>query len=221
MDTITKAKWKKLHKDYKGMIDGKPHMLKNVDGATRLVPVKIVNEDTSNIKSTLDNAEQMLSKMSVKKKSTKLFDLIDQIDNTGINSGKAEQLSSSQRGRFLKLRADYVNQSADELVSNAKKKLKILRNTLKEDVSYSSSRDIGDIRFKVIDKADSLSYVLLPKTSNEFDKVKLMQDKYNFSDGDIQKMLASYLSKPGMDLEIDTSYRGAGFGLKLVKPKLG
>jgi hypothetical protein len=44
MDTITKEKWAKTHKDYKMMRNGVPHILKMVNGATTLVPVKIVKE---------------------------------------------------------------------------------------------------------------------------------------------------------------------------------
>jgi hypothetical protein len=44
MDTITKEKWAKTHKDYKMMRNGVPYILKMVNGATTLVPVKIVKE---------------------------------------------------------------------------------------------------------------------------------------------------------------------------------
>lgn len=92
---------------------------------------------------------------------------------------------------------------------------------LNEDATYPASRDIGDIRFRIVDKLDTLQYALIPKTSKDLDKMSELKSKYNFSDGDIQQILASYLSKPGMDLEPDYSYRGAGYGVKLIKPKLG
>lgn len=41
METIKKEEWKKLHRDYKEIIDGQRYILKMVNGATCLVPVKL------------------------------------------------------------------------------------------------------------------------------------------------------------------------------------
>lgn len=41
METITKSGWRKLHKDYKAIIDGQRYILKLVNGGTCLVPVRI------------------------------------------------------------------------------------------------------------------------------------------------------------------------------------
>lgn len=45
MEKITKSQWKKLHKDYKTIIDGQRYILKLVNGATCLVPVKVVKDE--------------------------------------------------------------------------------------------------------------------------------------------------------------------------------
>lgn len=41
-DTITMQQWKKLHKDYKTIINGLHYILKNTENGTCLVPVKII-----------------------------------------------------------------------------------------------------------------------------------------------------------------------------------
>lgn len=48
METITKSKWKLLHKDYKTIIDGQRYILKLVAGATCLVPVKLIADKEAN-----------------------------------------------------------------------------------------------------------------------------------------------------------------------------
>ncbi len=44
METITKSEWKALHRDYKEIINGQRYILKLVNGATCLVPVKVVDD---------------------------------------------------------------------------------------------------------------------------------------------------------------------------------
>ena len=41
LETITKKKWKELHKDYKEIIDGIPYILKLENCGTCLVPVRL------------------------------------------------------------------------------------------------------------------------------------------------------------------------------------
>lgn len=45
METITKSKWKALHRDYKSIINGQRCILKLVNGGTCLVPVKVINDE--------------------------------------------------------------------------------------------------------------------------------------------------------------------------------
>lgn len=44
METITKSKWKALHRDYKAIIDGQRYILKLVNGDTCLVPVNVIDD---------------------------------------------------------------------------------------------------------------------------------------------------------------------------------
>ena len=44
METITKSEWRKLHKDYKDIINGQRYILKLEKGGTCLVPVKLVED---------------------------------------------------------------------------------------------------------------------------------------------------------------------------------
>lgn len=44
MEEIKKSEWKKLHRDYKEIIDGQRYILKLANGTTCLVPVKVVND---------------------------------------------------------------------------------------------------------------------------------------------------------------------------------
>lgn len=41
VETITKAEWKKLHKDYKTIIDNQRYILKLTNSGTCLVPVRL------------------------------------------------------------------------------------------------------------------------------------------------------------------------------------
>lgn len=45
METITKSEWRKLHKDYKEIINSQRYILKLVNGGTCLVPVKVINDE--------------------------------------------------------------------------------------------------------------------------------------------------------------------------------
>lgn len=45
MEIITKSDWKKLHRDYKTIIDKQRYILKLVNGGTCLVPVEIVKDE--------------------------------------------------------------------------------------------------------------------------------------------------------------------------------
>lgn len=45
MKQITKSEWRKLPRDYKEIIDGQRYILKLVNGATCLVPVKVVKDE--------------------------------------------------------------------------------------------------------------------------------------------------------------------------------
>lgn len=45
METITKSKWKSLHRDYKTIIDGQRYILKLINGGTCLVPVTVIADE--------------------------------------------------------------------------------------------------------------------------------------------------------------------------------
>lgn len=44
MEQITKSEWKKLHRDYKTIIDGQRYILKLINGGTCLVPVQVIKD---------------------------------------------------------------------------------------------------------------------------------------------------------------------------------
>ena len=41
MQTIPLEKWRNIHVDYKGYVEGRPYILQNINGATAFVPVEI------------------------------------------------------------------------------------------------------------------------------------------------------------------------------------
>lgn len=45
MEQITKSDWKKLHRDYKAIINKQRYILKLVNGGTCLVPVKVIKDE--------------------------------------------------------------------------------------------------------------------------------------------------------------------------------
>lgn len=96
-----------------------------------------------------------------------------------------------------------------------------LKDIINEDVTFKANRQVGDIRFRVVSDSDSLRYVLIPKNTRELDKMNSFKSEFDYSNLEIQQLLAASVTKGILKFEPDTDYDGAGYAIKLIKPVIG
>jgi hypothetical protein len=158
LTTITKAEWKKTHKDFKGIIDGKPYML-YLDPDTQgtiSVPVKLVDE-------------------------SKMKSLSEELDRgTLTEKGRIEDIYEGKITNFINglvaagvITAGIASSTTiDDAINNRVPVVKVM----KADLNQANQSGDDELAGQIKDELDNV--ILRLNTGKDINYVTKMQDKY-------------------------------------------